>query len=154
MANCGLLLNDGTSFVLLNDGASAVLLNDNSCSVEPGSGPLPGGGHALWDIHHRGSRYWKKYQEELRNKKKKKTKKEKLLEELDEHLIELNARVDETPVEAIEPSWVADLRRAESFAYNELVAQHTIKEIEVYVTVLREIAREMDDEDAIILAIH
>jgi hypothetical protein len=114
----------------------------------------PGGGHALWDIHHRGSRYWKKYQEELRNKKKKKTKKEKLLEELDEHLIELNARVDETPVEAIEPSWVADLRRAESFAYNELVAQHTIKEIEVYVTVLREIAREMDDEDAILLAIH
>jgi hypothetical protein len=154
MANCGLLLNDGTSFVLLNDGTSAVLLNDNSCSIEPGSGLPPGGGHALWDIHRRGSLYWKRYQEELRNKKKKKTKKERLLEELDEHLIELNARVDETPVEAIEPSWVADLRRAESFAYNELVAEHTIKEIEVYVTVLREIAREMDDEDAIILAIH
>jgi hypothetical protein len=152
MANCGLVLNDGSSFILLNDGTSALILNDNSCLVEPGQGS--GGGHALWDIQHRGSRYWKKYQEELRNKKKKKTKKEKLLEELDEHLIELNARVDETPVEAIEPSWVADLRRAESFAYNELVAQHTIKEIEVYVTVLREIAREMDDEDAIILAIH
>jgi hypothetical protein len=38
MANCGLLLNDGTSFVLLNDGISAVLLNDESCSVEPGQG--------------------------------------------------------------------------------------------------------------------
>jgi hypothetical protein len=30
MANCALLLNDG-SFVLLNDGSSIVLLNDNSC---------------------------------------------------------------------------------------------------------------------------
>jgi hypothetical protein len=35
MSYCGLLLNDGTSFVLLNDGASFLLLNDNSCATEP-----------------------------------------------------------------------------------------------------------------------
>lgn len=34
MANCGLLLNDGSSFILLNDGG-AILLNDNSCATEP-----------------------------------------------------------------------------------------------------------------------
>lgn len=37
MANCGLLLNDGTTFVGLNDGF-AILLNDNSCAFEPGAG--------------------------------------------------------------------------------------------------------------------
>jgi hypothetical protein len=33
--NCGLVLNDGTSFVLLNDGGSVVLLNDASCALPP-----------------------------------------------------------------------------------------------------------------------
>jgi hypothetical protein len=32
MANCKLLLNDGTSYLLLNDGVSKLLLNDNSCA--------------------------------------------------------------------------------------------------------------------------
>jgi hypothetical protein len=114
----------------------------------------PGGGRALYDHGHRGSLYWKRYQEELRNKKKKKTKKEELLEELDQHLVELNARIDEVPVEEIEPNWVAELRRTEAFAYNELVTEHTNKEILAYLTILREITQEMDDEDAIILALH
>jgi hypothetical protein len=160
MANCGLLLNDGTSFILLNSG-DFYLLNDNSCATEPGATPpvvvvdtIPPGGGSLERYTHRGSLYWKKYQEELRNKKKKKTKKEALLEELDKHLVELNARVDETPVEEIEPSWVGDLRRAEAFAYNELVTEHTNKEIAAYLTMLRQITEEMDDEDAIILALH
>jgi hypothetical protein len=39
-ANCGLLLNDGTSFVLLNTG-DFVLLNDNTCLAEPGGGGEP-----------------------------------------------------------------------------------------------------------------
>jgi hypothetical protein len=111
----------------------------------------PGGGYYPT---HRGSLYWKRYQEELRSKKKKKTKKEELLEELDQHLVELNARIDEVPVEEIEPSWVADLRRTEAFAYNELVTEHTNKEILAYLTILREITQEMDDEDVIILALH
>jgi len=39
MANCLLLLNDGSSNVLLNDGTSVVLLNDDSCvAVSPGGG--------------------------------------------------------------------------------------------------------------------
>jgi hypothetical protein len=37
MANCGLLLNDGSSFILLNDGVSAILLNDATCATEPGA---------------------------------------------------------------------------------------------------------------------
>jgi hypothetical protein len=35
--NCGLLLNDGTSFLLLNEGF--LLLNDDSCVSEPGEEP-------------------------------------------------------------------------------------------------------------------
>jgi hypothetical protein len=160
MANCGILLNDGTSFLLLNSG-DFYLLNDNSCATEPGATPpvvvvdtIPPGGGSLEKHIHRGSLYWKRYQEELRSKKKKKSKKEELLEELDQHLVELNARIDEVPVEEIEPNWVADLRRTEAFAYNELVTEHTNKEILVYLTILREITQEMDDEDAIILALH
>ena len=38
MANCGLLLNDGSSFILLNDGTSVILLNDSTCAFEPGQG--------------------------------------------------------------------------------------------------------------------
>jgi len=42
MANCLLLLNDGTSNLLLNDGSSKLLLNDNTCGVaaEGSSGGL------------------------------------------------------------------------------------------------------------------
>jgi hypothetical protein len=149
MANCGLLLNDGTSFVLLNDGTSFLLLNDNSCSSEPGADLGAGG-----DLGHRGSLYWKRYQAELRRKKKKKTKKEILLQELDEYLVELEDRIEEAPPEEVEPAWKADLRRAQTFAYNELVTQQTAAEISVYVLLLREAIREMDDEEAIILAIH
>jgi hypothetical protein len=35
LSNCGLVLNDGTSFTLLNAGG-ILLLNDNSCAVESG----------------------------------------------------------------------------------------------------------------------
>jgi hypothetical protein len=35
MANCGLLLNDGSSFVILNAGG-VLLLNDTSCGTEAG----------------------------------------------------------------------------------------------------------------------
>jgi hypothetical protein len=40
MANCGLLLSDGVSFLLLSDGASFLLLNDDSCDSEPGGGAV------------------------------------------------------------------------------------------------------------------
>jgi hypothetical protein len=40
MANCGLLLNDGSSFILLNSGG-VVLLNDNSCGTEAGVSESP-----------------------------------------------------------------------------------------------------------------
>jgi hypothetical protein len=57
LANCGLLLNDGTSFVLLNGGF--LLLNDGSCSTEPGAGGVGGvpggvgGFSAAWARHYR-----------------------------------------------------------------------------------------------------
>lgn len=47
MANCGLLLNDGTSLLLLNDGTSFLLLNDNTCDAEPGAGGGGGGGGSI-----------------------------------------------------------------------------------------------------------
>ena len=51
MANCGLVLNEG-SFIGLNDGG-AILLNDDSCAVQPGggvdtSGPAGGSIVAGW----------------------------------------------------------------------------------------------------------
>jgi hypothetical protein len=49
MANCGLLLNDGSSFVLLNDNVSVILLNDASCAFEPGADT--GGGAAIVGGH-------------------------------------------------------------------------------------------------------
>lgn len=51
MANCGLLLNDGTSFLLINSG-DFLLLNDNTCATEPGvevAAADEGGGHWLSD---------------------------------------------------------------------------------------------------------
>jgi hypothetical protein len=41
MANCALLLNDG-SFLLLNDSASILLLNDDSCGEAPTEPDNPG----------------------------------------------------------------------------------------------------------------
>ena len=42
MANCKILLNDGSSNILLNDGSSVILLNDDTCSDGPT--PTPTGG--------------------------------------------------------------------------------------------------------------
>jgi hypothetical protein len=52
MAHCGLLLNDGSSFILLNDGHSVILLNDTSCTSDPGRAPATSAGGAL---------AWRKY---------------------------------------------------------------------------------------------
>ena len=47
LANCLVLLNDGSSNVLLNDGSSKVLLNDDSCGVAPTPSAGGGGGSGV-----------------------------------------------------------------------------------------------------------
>jgi hypothetical protein len=154
MANCGLLLNDGTSFVLLND-SSFLLLNDNSCATEPdGTAPVvtipPGGGGNYLE-------WWERERarilEERKARKKKKISKKKrtLLEELDDILLELRARIreDDAPTEV-----KAEVRRIQTFSDEALNAAVTAEQVRLYVSLAEAIAREMDDEETIILALH
>lgn len=154
MANCGLLLNDGTSFVLLNDGTSALLLNDNSCAFEPGAGGVtiqPGGGQGnyieWWE------REWARIREERRGRKKKKVPKKKrtLLEELDEILIELRSRVREGDVPQ---ETKVEIGRIQTFSNEALNAAVTAEQVRLYVSLAEAIAQELDDEETIILALH
>jgi hypothetical protein len=65
MPNCGLLLNDGTSFIELNAGGF-ILLNDSSCDVEPGGGEAePTGGGPLPSRRGRLQLYKKKKQQDV-----------------------------------------------------------------------------------------
>jgi hypothetical protein len=131
--------------------------SDCSGTTPPAITPptIPPGGGSLWKYQHRGSLYWKRYQEELKRGRKKLPKKKlDLLEDLDEHLLELKARFEEVPVEEIDLGWVSDLRRAEAFAEAALVADYTVKDIQARLIIVREMIREMDDEEAILLAIH
>jgi hypothetical protein len=79
-------------------------------------------------------------------------KKRTLLEELDDYLIELRSRIEEEPEPDLEV--VRAYRAAEAFATSELVADYTIKDIQARLIIVREMIREMDDEEAILLAIH
>lgn len=155
MANCGLLLNDGSSFVLLNDGTSAILLNDNTCAFEPGQGAdqapdiLPSGSNYLawwqgeWERIHR---------ERVEKRKRKKISREKreVLEELDSVLSELHVRVAEQEAQEHQ----ASLRRIEAFAEVAMDARITLAMVREQIRRTEEIMREMDDEEAIILALH
>jgi hypothetical protein len=152
MANCGLLLNDGTSFVLLND-SSFLLLNDNTCVTEPGGDAvtvLPGGGgnYLAWWEQERA-----RILEERKARKKKKVPKKKrtLLEELDDILLELRARIREDDV-SVEVK--AEVGRIQTFSDEALNAAVTAEQVRLYVSLAEAIARELDDEEAIILALH
>jgi hypothetical protein len=79
-------------------------------------------------------------------------KKRTLLEELDDYLIELRSRIEEEPEPDLEV--VSAYRAAEAFATSELVADYTVKDIQARLIIVREMIREMDDEEAILLAIH
>ena len=83
-------------------------------------------------------------------------KKRTLLDELEDDLLELRARIAERPQEAIyvEPEWVAELRKAEAFAESALYQEHTLKEFQYRLALVRELLREMDDEDVILLMLH
>lgn len=159
MANCGLLLNDGSSFILLNDGTSAILLNDNSCAFEPGGGggvvtPTipPGGGYPV----HRGSLYWKRYQEELKRERCQFTKKKRtLLEELDEMILELQSRVVEAPPEIDEAEYYRELRVSREMAWDaDACREVTNRQIQAQIAILKAAIEEIDDEEAILLTLH
>jgi hypothetical protein len=146
MANCGLLLNDGTSFVLLNDGTSAILLNDSSCAFEPGQGggatpPTTDGGGFVEG--HRGSHYWRKYQEENLGRKKKKRKKKDALSELDELVATLRAMPEPEDDVLVAIDRALDISMA-----------NTLNRIESEVFYLRALLDEIDEEESILLLLH
>lgn len=153
MANCGLLLNDGSSFVLLNDGASAILLNDSSCAFEPGQGgdqqPTSGSANYLvwWN------QQWDRIRAERKRRVEQKVPKEKrdVLEQYDTILLELRSRIAEQEAEA---RWQEELRQLEAFADLAMDARITHAMVLERIWQTEELLREMDDEEAILLALH
>ena len=115
-------------------------------------GILPAGGRGL-DYLSWWEREWARIREERKARKKKKVPKKKrdVLEELDEILLELRARIreDGAPQEV-----KAEVRRVQTFSDEALNAAVTAEQIRLYVSLAEAIAQEMDDEETIILALH
>jgi hypothetical protein len=212
MANCGLLLNDGSSFVLLNSGG-VLLLNEATCGTEAGVVESPvaitgtgtaafvgaadvlveaalavageatvafagedatpvvdavlstdgsatvafiaadagstgavtdGGGY----LGHRGSYYWKKYQEE--NKRLKKRKRVDALEELDDLLGAVKEQIVPWQKAKAYEQEQALYRRALERA-EQINTSDTLARIEAEIVNLRELLAEADDEEALLL---
>jgi hypothetical protein len=190
MADCGLVLNDGTSFVLLNSGG-VLLLNDATCGTEAGVVESPvaitgdaavsfvgedatpiaasdiaitgvgtasfiasdagstgavadGGGY----LGHRGSYYWKKYQEE--NKRLKKRKKVDALEELDDLLGAVKEQIVPWQKAKAYEQGQALYRRALERA-EQINTRDTLARIEAEIVNLKELLAEIDDEETLLL---
>jgi hypothetical protein len=190
MADCGLVLNDGTSFVLLNSGG-VILLNDATCGTEAGVVESPvaitgdaavsfvgedatpiaasdiaitgvgtasfiasdagstgavadGGGY----LGHRGSYYWKKYQEE--NKRLKKRKKVDALEELDDLLGAVKEQIVPWQKAKAYEQGQALYRRALERA-EQINTRDTLARIEAEIVNLKELLAEIDDEETLLL---
>jgi hypothetical protein len=109
----------------------------------------PGGGRYIewWE------REWARIREERAKRKKAKLpkKKREVLDELDEILLELRSRIDEAPVEK---KVIEDYRAADQFYRNALNAEYSLKEMRAYRSLVLAILQEIDDEEAILLAIH
>lgn len=117
----------------------------------------PGGGRGLY----RRENYlawweqeWARIREERAERKRRKLpkKKRKVLDELDEILLELRSRIDELPKE--QPKLIADYREMERFYQSSLNAELSLKEMESYLALALAIRQELDDEEAILLALH
>jgi hypothetical protein len=190
MANCGLLLNDGSSFVLLNSGG-VLLLNEATCGTEAGVVESPvaitgdvavafvgedatpvidavlstdgtatatfiaadagstgvvtdGGGY----LGHRGSYYWKKYQEE--NKRLKKRKKVDALEELDDLVEAVKEQIVPWQKAKAYEQEQALYRRALESA-EQINTSDTLDRIEAEIVNLRELLSEIDDEETLLM---
>jgi hypothetical protein len=111
---------------------------------------LPGGGNYLawWD------REWERIRAERKARKAKKLpkKKREVLDELDEVILELRSRAAEMPQE--QPKLIADYREMERFYQASLSADLSLKEMRAYLRLALAIRQELDDEEAILLAIH
>lgn len=81
-------------------------------------------------------------------------KKKKLVDELDEILIELRSRIEEAPPVKVEPTWVKELRKQEAFANSDLIVEATQADLQARLAMVRAIVREMDDEETLLLALH
>src|SRR5512139_1256933 len=92
---------------------------------------------------------WRDYSRKSLPKKKK-----KLVDELDDILLELRSRIEDVEPEYVEPEWVKEFRKQEAFANSDLVVEATLDDLKARLMMVREIVREMDDEEAILLAIH
>jgi hypothetical protein len=114
----------------------------------------PGGGRGL-DYLSWWEREWDRIRTDRAERKRRKLpkKKREVLDELDEILLELRSRIDEAP-EAVEPKIVEDYRIAEQFHRNAMNADMSLKEMRSYLALAMAIRQELDDEEAIILAIH
>lgn len=125
-----------------------------SVEGEAATGILPGGGRGnyleWWE------REWARIREERADRKRRKLpkKKREVLDELDEILLELRSRIDETPKEELEPKLIADYRVADQFYRDAMNAELSLKEMRGYLALALAIRQELDDEEAIVLAIH
>lgn len=147
MANCSLLLNDGSSLVLLNDGLGGILLNDDSClgeSIVSG----PGSNYLVW-----WEQEWGRIRRERADKRKAKKvpkKKRELLDELDDIILELRAQAEDSP-----PEVKAEVRQIDYFADLAAVnAEISVAQVRAQIALAEAIMREIDDEEAILLALH
>jgi hypothetical protein len=188
MANCGLILNDGSSLVLLNSGG-VLLLNDATCGTEAGVVESPvaitgdaavsfageaiqsdgalaatGTGTASFIaadagappvtagdggyLGHRGSYYWKKYQEE--NKRLKKRKKKDALEELDDLVEAVKEQIVPWQKAKAYEQEQALYRRALESA-EQINTSDTLDRIEAEIISLKELLSEIDDEETLLM---
>lgn len=110
--------------------------------------PPSGGNYLEW-----WEREWGRIREERKARKKKKIPKKKLLvlEELDEVLLELQAKARE---EVVAPRERVSIGEIQAFANDALSASVTAEQIKIYVSLANAIAAELDDEEAILLALH
>jgi hypothetical protein len=136
--NCGLLLNDGTSFVLLNDDTSVFLLNDDTCLVPPDGTPdvveppvvlTDNGGVAAPGA-------WR-----VRKKKKKKDELDDLIAQLKEQVVPWREAQVGAQIQLL-----AEINHAEAITLDNTLAQ-----IEAEIANLKEVMAEIDDEEAILL---
>ncbi len=100
----------------------------------------PGGvGRAAWRDHYR----------------KAPKKKKKLLEELDDALLDLQERIEESNAAAAQESeYLRTLQLGEDILANEQVAQLTLEQIRVQLAAVQEAIREIDDEEVLLLSVH
>lgn len=86
-------------------------------------------------------------------------KKRTLLEELDDALIELRGRIEERDaaeeqVAAELSEYESELRKGEALQISAMETDVSLAQIQIQLTYIREALREMDDEEALLLALH